>query len=843
MERRRDGQAPHGEPRRLEALLGALDRADRAREHDLSRAVVVREHDVEALDRALHGRQLGGDGGHGARDRTRARHQLAAATRDRDAGALVEEPRRDARGDLAEAVPADDRRREPRLLEQSEHPEARRRDPGLRPLGRRQLLLELCARLVPEDRARVDAVRERLAASVHGRRGVIPDLAHTVEVHREIGAHADVLTALPGEEHRDRARRRERVRAPGRVVDAARRGERRVAALLDRLCRGAELVAGVRFVRRDDRDARVRRRVERELLLLREVHERARRAAALGRFTTRDDERRRARRGEQQELRRRRVQARGALRGAHILFERDVEVRAAEAERADGRAARVRGVVHPRARLGVEVERALVEVQLLVRRADLDGRRQHLVVEREDRLDHARRAGRGLRVADLRLHGAERAVVARCPRLVEHDAQRLDLGGVARDRARAVRLDEADRLGPIASVRIRAPQRERLPGGGGRVDALRLAVRRRAEPPDHGVDRVAIALGVVEPTKRQHADALAEHRAVGLIRERPTVAAQGERARLREAHVHQDVVERVDAARQHEVGVAERQVVDRHRDRGERARARGVDDDVRPAEVEAVGHATGDDVPEQPGEGALLPRHVAAIEDLADARDLVGLEASGAHGVLDDRLLQAPAHRADELRRRRDAEHHAHAAAVDGLELPAGRLEERVLGDDEREQLRGVRRGHGVRRHAVLHGRELDLGEEAAPRRVDLVRRAGLRVVVVRREPVRARDIRQPVAALEDVAPEGERRRRAWEERAEADDRDGRRGLEVRVRVRGVFTIGGVLHDRLDFSPSRTFEVRGGADAGESRARRREREHQTSEAVARAPRGRRPRGG
>ena len=42
-------------------------------------------------------------------------------------------------------------------------------------------------------------------------------------------------------------------------------------------------------------------------------------------------------------------------------------------------------------------------------RVDLDRRRQHLVVQRHHRLEQAGRAGRGLGVADLRLHRAERA--------------------------------------------------------------------------------------------------------------------------------------------------------------------------------------------------------------------------------------------------------------------------------------------------------------------------------------------------------------------------------------------------------------------------------------------------
>ena len=76
-------------------------------------------------------------------------------------------------------------------------------------------------------------------------------------------------------------------------------------------------------------------------------------------------------------------------------------------------------------------------------------------------------------------------------------------------------------------------------------------------PRDHGVDLVAVALGVLEAAEREHRHALAEDGAVGLVGERPAVAAPREGRRLREAHEHQDVVEGVDAAGDHHVGFAE----------------------------------------------------------------------------------------------------------------------------------------------------------------------------------------------------------------------------------------------------------------------------------------------
>ena len=105
---------------------------------------------------------------------------------------------------------------------------------------------------------------------------------------------------------------------------------------------------------------------------------------------------------------------------------------------------------------------------------------------------------------------------------------------------------------------------------------------------DDRVDAIAVALGVREALEREHADALAEHRAVGALRERPAGAAHRQRRRLREAHERERVVGRVGAARDHEVGVALAEHVSRHRHGGEGARARRVGREVRAAEVEVV---------------------------------------------------------------------------------------------------------------------------------------------------------------------------------------------------------------------------------------------------------------
>ena len=140
------------------------------------------------------------------------------------------------------------------------------------------------------------------------------------------------------------------------------------------------------------------------------------------------------------------------------FLEHAVEIAAAEAEGADGRAARMAGPRQPGPGLGVQVERRVAAGQRLDRPADLDGRRQDLVMQRQRGLDQPRRAGGGLGVADLRLDRAQGAPRARRPRRPVNLLERREL----------------DRVADLAS-RCRGPRPARSVAGRDRPPARRPA--------------------------------------------------------------------------------------------------------------------------------------------------------------------------------------------------------------------------------------------------------------------------------------------------------------------------------------------------------------------------------
>ena len=106
------------------------------------------------------------------------------------------------------------------------------------------------------------------------------------------------------------------------------------------------------------------------------------------------------------------------------------------------------------------------------------------------------RSGGALGVADRRLDRADDAIARRGSGILEKPAECLDLDDVAQGGSGAVRLDVADwarrdpglLVGTLEGAHLSFDDRGRQAAG--------TAVARGADALDHGVDAVAVALGV-----------------------------------------------------------------------------------------------------------------------------------------------------------------------------------------------------------------------------------------------------------------------------------------------------------------------------------------------------------
>ncbi len=156
-------------------------------------------------------------------------------------------------------------------------------------------------------------------------------------------------------------------------------------------------------------------------------------------------------------------QPRCASATSRVLRQGDVEVRSTESERADRSAPLVIGSAYPRPRPRVQMKRRPFQVEPRIGLVDLGGLGKHLVVQCHHDLEETGSAGCSLGVADLALDRSERTPLpVGTVRGVEREFESTEFGGVARNGAGAVRLDQLDGVRTVCGFRIRVLERPRL---------------------------------------------------------------------------------------------------------------------------------------------------------------------------------------------------------------------------------------------------------------------------------------------------------------------------------------------------------------------------------------------
>ena len=383
---------------------------------------------------------------------------------------------------------------------------------------------------------------------------------------------------------------------------------------------------------------------------------------------------------------------RGFRRDGRFL-DHDVRVRAADAEGADARPARMRGGF-PLGELRHDAEGRVGEVDAGIRFLEMQARGNLRVAERERGLDQAGDARGGFEVAEIGLRGAEQAGAVRLAGRTECFGQRGDLDGIAERRGGAVRLHVADGVGGHARERVGQRDDLGLSVHARRGEAdLAAAVVIHGRTFDHRVNRIAVGERIGEAFQNDDTAAVAEDGAarVGIEGAAVTVGA-GDRAFLIEVTAGLRESDR-DAAGERGVALVAEERIDGLRDRDERSAARGLHGDARAAQIEAVAEFCGEVVLVRAGD-----ERVAADLKLRDElRERAGLRAD----VVEEVGIQAGA--------REDADAAAEARGIEGGVL------QRVPGTFEKDAVLrvgqlGVARGEAEKRGVEFVG----IGQRAA---------------------------------------------------------------------------------------------------------------------------------
>ena len=465
----------------------------------------------------------------------------------------------------------------------------------------------------------------------------------------------------------------------------------------------------------------------------------------------------------------------------HMLLQHDMEVRAAEAERAHATAPHVRCRGRPVAQRCVHDERGGVPVDVGVRIVEVETRWEHLVVQAADHLEHAGRAGRCLQVADVRLDRTEGDAPGGRTCGTEDVGETLQFGRIADAGGGPVGLDRRDRRRVFTRDVPRALHGQLLADRVGRRDALTLAIARAADPEDDGVDLVAVALGVLETLEHEQCGALTHHEAVG-TRIEGSRASCGQGADLAELHERGDAHVVVDSTRDCSIEAVIDEALDRDAHRGEAGRARRIGREVGTAEVEQVGDPAGHHVREFTGHGVLVDlikvsEKVSSglVDDVlaliaTECRERIGtLEVAHHFGKLDAQVgfvVLLPADRVPD--------DHGHVVRVDRPIGPSGIDEGGPCGTD-RPPLTIVHLVCDLRRDGKLPADRIPgvVTHPAADGRVGLVGFGVIRREVQRRVPPLGGHLADRVATTGDVRPERVGIDSIGHDRPEAHHRNG----------------------------------------------------------------------
>ena len=333
--------------------------------------------------------------------------------------------------------------------------------------------------------------------------------------------------------------------------------------------------------------------------------------------------------------------ARHRQRGLQRRFlEHRVGVRATDAEGADAGAPRRAGVGAPGAAGRARREGAAIKLQPGVRCAEVDERRQQLVLQHEHGLDQAGHTGGGVEVAEIRLERTEAAEAHIGRRGAEGLGQCGDLDRVAERRRGAVCFEVADAARRHAGQRLRGCDHLDLAFDAWCGEAgLAGPVVVDRDAANHGVHRVAVGERLGQALEHHDAGARAGARATRFGVERPAMAiGRQDHAFLVQVTRSEREGQRDTAGERH-VALAALQRSASDLDRHQRCRAGGLDRHARAAQPELVGHPRAQKV------------FVVAEHDLVTAHGLGERRVAQQLGV-DVAVHARPRVHADRLRQR-----------------------------------------------------------------------------------------------------------------------------------------------------------------------------------------------
>ena len=247
-------------------------------------------------------------------------------------------------------------------------------------------------------------------------------------------------------------------------------------------------------------------------------------------------------------------------------------------------------------------------------------------------------------------------------------SQGRQLGSIAYFGSGAMGLDQFERIGRDAGSRISPLHRKLLTSRPWRVNGTAASIAGGTHPLENCVNPVAIALRIGKPLEDQHAKAFAEDGAVAIAIERLRIATRRESRGFAEAHVHENIVEGINAAGNHHVRQAGGKFQACEVNCRERTGAGRVDHAVGAADIKPVRNPARRHISKQSGKRVLLPANIGIGNSLHHIFGNISVDAGVLERLAPARMPQACPQRNYQLQCTGNAENDTGTFAI---ELPS----------------------------------------------------------------------------------------------------------------------------------------------------------------------------
>ena len=442
-----------------------------------------------------------------------------------------------------------------------------------------------------------------------------------------------------------------------------------------------------------------------------------------------------------------------------VFFQYHVKIAAPETKGTDPRSSGMIRIGNPGLCPGVEIKRAVTDLQPGIRLINLEGGRQNLVMQSQHAFDESCRACCGFGMTDHGFdstHGTAVFLCAATP--IQTDIrinllQRTEFHFIPHTGSGSVSLHQFHCGRRNTGLQISRSKRFHLAFCTGRINAPGFSVTGRANAFDNCINPISVCLCFFQRFEHKQTNPLSQQGSVRIRGKRPHISGGRQNRSFGKAHVHENVIETVHSAADHHFSPAAPDFHQGHVHGSHGTGARGIHSAVGSAQIQAVCDSARNDIAQQTGKGIFLPGNIGIGNMRNHFFRLFRRNSGFFQSTAPVRMSQPCAQRNDQFLCSGRTQNHTGAIPVKFPILTIARVFQRNPGCQQSHQLGCVCGLQRTRGNAEFRGIKRHRGKISAPCAIDMIRFFGVFVIIICRRPVGFRHFANRVLPFKEQTP------------------------------------------------------------------------------------------